>query len=114
MNKIKTFAVLSFIALLSYGIVSCRTVTGPGTGGDTVRHPLDTVHHPVDTTHFRDTTIVPDTFRFHRHPDHDFDSLNHRDTLIHRDTIIHPPIDTVRDSNNGGLDSTLLDSLLHH
>ncbi len=107
MKKIKTSAVLSFIALLSFGVASCFNPTGPGkeTGtGDTVRHggklPVDTLR---DSTHIGDSTH----FRFH----HRFGG---NDTLIKNDTIKPPPPDTTHDSLNGGLDSTLLDSLLHH
>ena len=97
MKTFKTLGVLSFIALLSFGVASCFNPTGPGKGtgpGDSVRHG------PVDTLH---DTMARDTFhiRFHHH---DFDSL--------RDTLKPPPPPPPPDT--GWLDSTLLDSLLHH
>jgi hypothetical protein len=89
MNKLKTLAVLSFIALLSFGVASCFNPSGPGTGnggngGDTI------VHGKKDTTH------IP------KPPD----------TLIRPDTFIKPPPPPPPDS--GGLDTNQLDSLFRH
>jgi hypothetical protein len=89
MNKIKTLAVLSFIALLSFGVASCFNPSGPngGTGGGTG----DTITHGK-----KDTTHIP-------HPP---------DTLIKPDTFIKPPPPPPPDS--GGLDTNQLDSLFRH
>ncbi|HET6400709.1 MAG TPA: hypothetical protein VFH95_04840 [Candidatus Kapabacteria bacterium] len=99
MKKLKTSAVLSFIALLCFGVASCFNPTGPakGTGSDSVRHGLHD-----STIHRRDS--VGDTVRHHR--------IWTNDTM--NDTIKPPPPPPPPPPDTGGLDSTTLDSMLGH
>ncbi|HWF44348.1 MAG TPA: hypothetical protein VG537_06880 [Candidatus Kapabacteria bacterium] len=124
MKKITLLAVLSFVGLLVFGVASCVNPIGVGNGGgngngdttvhrrggdslgDTLRLPPDSLHH-----HHHGGDSLSDTLRLPP------DTLHHRgddDSMWHHgggmgDTNELPP-----DSGNGRLDSTFIDSLLHH
>jgi hypothetical protein len=104
MKKIKTLAVLSFVAFLGFGVASCFNPAGPSLGGlggngdTTIRKLGDSIIHILrgdstihtgggvgDTGIHRDSASC-DTTAIHRHlpppppppPDSGRDSLRHR------------------------------------